>query len=228
MPALKVLAPLDHSSRDRILMPQLLKMAHGAGATIHLLHVVPILRSLTPHAIRSAESYVDAFEAQLTTQGVDAHSIVRKGDPATEIVKVAAEYEVDSIVMGTRGRRGLDKLLLGSVAEEVMSRCACPVTLVNEATAHSAMDEKVWTQSSYMAGVIWNKVAHGLYTEDEALTAMQRLEALGLDHDVLLATYTSLQRSGAPADWMDLDFQLETLEEFMPDALRVRGKMSAA
>ena len=111
-------------------------------------------------------------------------------------MKVAAEYEVDVIVMGTRGRRGLDKLFVGSVAEEVMSRCPYPVTLINEATAGSALDEKIWTQSSYMAGIVWNKVARGLFSDEQALAAMQRLEAQGLDHDVLKATYTTLQQSG--------------------------------
>ena len=196
------------------------------GGTVHLLHVVPIVRSLTPHAIRSAEAYVDAFETQLRGQGIEAHGIVRKGDPAAEIVKVAAEYEVDVIVMGTRGRRGLDKLFVGSVAEEVMSRCPYPVTLINEATAGSALDGKIWMQSSYMAGIVWNKVARGLFSEEQALAAMQRLEAQGLDHDVLKATYTTLQQSGTPAEWLDLDFQLDTLEEYMPDALQ--GKSSAA
>ena len=217
MPALKALAPLDRSSRDRILLPHLLKLSQATGATIHLLHVVPVVRSLTPHAIRSAESYVDAFEAQLKAQRVDAHAIVRKGDPATEIVKVAAEYAVDSIVMGTRGRRGLNKLFLGSVAEEVMSHCPYPVTLINEATTRTVMDEKIWTQSSYMAGVIWNKVARGYYSESQAMAEMQRLEAAGLDHDVMEATYTTLKQSGAPATWLDVDFQRETLQQFAPE-----------
>ncbi len=216
MTTLKALAPLDQSSRDRILLAHLQRLASVTGATIHLLHVVPVIRSLTPHAIRSAETYVDAFEAQLRSQGIAAHGIVRKGDPAAEIAKVAAEYEVDVIVMGTRGRRGLDRLFVGSVAEDVMSRCPQPVTLVNEATARGVLDEKSWTQSSYMAGIVWNKVARGLLSDDQALAEMQRLQALGLDHDIMNATYTTLRQTGAPAEWLDLDFQRETLAQFMP------------
>jgi nucleotide-binding universal stress UspA family protein len=226
MPALKVLAPLDQSSRDRILLPHLVRLSEVTRATIHLLHVVAIVKSLTPHAIKSAESYVDAFVAQLHAQGVDAHGIVRKGDVVDEIVKVAAEYEVDSIIMSTRGRRGFDKLLIGSVAEAVMNNCPHPVTLINEATSRNVMDERVWTQSSYMAGVIWNKVARGVFTDDQALAEMQRLEALGLDHDVLKATYTTLQKTGGPAEWLDIDFQLDTLEAFMPEDLK--GNSTAA
>jgi nucleotide-binding universal stress UspA family protein len=220
MPALKALAPLDQSSRDRILLPHLLKLSEVTGATVYLLHVVAMLKSLTPHAIRSAESYVDAFEAQLRARGVDAHGIVRKGDAVGEIVKVAAEYEVDSIVMSTRGRRGLDKLFIGSVAEAVMSSCAYPVTLINEATAGTAMDERIWTQSSYMAGVIWNNLARGVFSDDQALAEMQRLEALGLDHDVMKATFATLKQTGKPAEWLDIDFQLDTLAAFKAEALK--------
>lgn len=226
MPALKILAPLDQSSRDRILLPHLRKLSEATGATIHLLHVVALVRSLTPHGIRSAEAYVDAFEAQLRAQGVDVHGIVRKGDPVDVILKVAAEYEVDSIVMTTRGRRGLDKLFIGSVAEAVMSHCAYPVTLINEATAGSGMDAHIWTQSSYMAGVIWNKVARGLLSDDQAEAEIQRIEALGLDHDVLKATYATFKQGGKPVEWLDIDFQLDTLEAFMPEALH--GKSTAA
>ena len=223
---LKVLAPLDKSSRDRIVLPHLLKLAKRTPATIHVLHVVPITRTLVPHAVRSAESYVDAFETQLTAQGVEAHAIVRKGDPASEIVKAATEYEVDLIMMSTRGRRGLDRLFIGSVAEEVMSRCAYPVTLVNEATARGAMDDRIWAQSTYMAGVVWNKVAGGLLTDDQATIELQRLAAMGLDHDVMQAAYGSLREAGQPSEWLDLDFQLETLRAFMPEALE--GKQAAA
>ena len=217
MPTLKTLAPLDESSRDRIILPHVVRLAKLTGTTIYLLHVVPVVRSLAPHAVRSAESYLGAHETQLRAQGIDVHSIVRRGDPATEIAKVATEYAVDAIIMGTRGRRGLDQLLLGSVAEAVVSRSPVPVTLLNEATAQSEIDETIRTQSSYMGGIIWNKVARGFWSEQEAATEMERLEALGLDHDVLKGTYTNLQQTGAPADWLDFDFQVETLRQFAPD-----------
>lgn len=216
MTALRVLAPLDQSSRDRIVRPHLIRLSSVTGATIYLLHVVPTVRSLIPHAARSAESYVSAFEQDLSAQGVKVEGIVRKGDPAMEITKVAAEYEVDSIVMGTRGRRGFDRLILGSVAEAVMSRGTYPVTLVNEATARTVLDQRIETQSSYMAGIVWNKVARGLLSDEQALAEMQRLAARGLDQDVLKATYTTLAQTGSPAEWLDIDFQLETLQEFMP------------
>jgi nucleotide-binding universal stress UspA family protein len=49
------------------------------------------------------------------------------GDPATEIVALAEEENVDLIVMGTHGRTGIKRLLMGSVAEAVVRRASCPV-----------------------------------------------------------------------------------------------------
>ncbi len=54
------------------------------------------------------------------------------GDPATEIAHLAEELAVDMIMMGTHGRTGLTRLLLGSVAEEVVRRAPCPVMTFNQ------------------------------------------------------------------------------------------------
>jgi nucleotide-binding universal stress UspA family protein len=55
------------------------------------------------------------------------------GSPATEIVKVATDEQVDLIVMGTHGRRGLVRLLMGSTAEAVVRRALCPVLTLRHA-----------------------------------------------------------------------------------------------
>lgn len=54
------------------------------------------------------------------------------GDPAGEIVRIAGEEKVDSIVLGTHGRTGLSRLLMGSVAEGVVRRAPCPVLVYRE------------------------------------------------------------------------------------------------
>jgi len=229
MATLKILLPLDQSGRDRIVLPHGVRIAKLIDATtLYVLHVVPMVKSLMPHTTKTAESYVDTIEANLRQQGIAAEALVRKGDPATEIVKIAAEYEVDMIFMGTRGRRGFDRLLLGSVAESVMASCRTPVTLVNEATAAGAVDERIRTQSAYIAGVIWNKVARGLYSEAQAESELQLMSAKGLDHDVLTSTYHAMKQSGVPAEWIDLDFQYETLRTFMPGEAPDRAVGDAA
>ena len=60
-----------------------------------------------------------------------SHRLVM-GDPAGEIVRIADEEKVDSIVLGTHGRTGLSRLLMGSVAEGVVRRAPCPVLVYRE------------------------------------------------------------------------------------------------
>src|SRR5215475_13142985 len=53
-------------------------------------------------------------------ENIPVHHVFLEGDPATEIIRYAADAGVDLIVMGTHGRTGLERLLMGSVAEKVM------------------------------------------------------------------------------------------------------------
>jgi nucleotide-binding universal stress UspA family protein len=58
-----------------------------------------------------------------------------EGDPATVLVETAQETEADLMVMGTHGRSGLTRLVMGSVAEDVLRRAPCPVMTVREPIA---------------------------------------------------------------------------------------------
>jgi nucleotide-binding universal stress UspA family protein len=62
--------------------------------------------------------------------GVRVEPLVREGDPVNAILGVAKETQSDLIVMGTHGRTGLARLLMGSVAEQVMRKALCPVLTV--------------------------------------------------------------------------------------------------
>jgi nucleotide-binding universal stress UspA family protein len=63
-----------------------------------------------------------------------AHEFLEGGDPATEIVKAAQEWPADIIVMGSHGRQGISRVLLGSVAESVVRHAPCPVLVVRSKT----------------------------------------------------------------------------------------------
>jgi nucleotide-binding universal stress UspA family protein len=62
--------------------------------------------------------------------GVQLDHVLRLGDPVQEILDVAQDRQCDVIVMGTRGRTGLGRVLMGSVAEKVVRRAPCPVLTV--------------------------------------------------------------------------------------------------
>ncbi|MEM4160823.1 MAG: universal stress protein [Thermoplasmata archaeon] len=67
--------------------------------------------------------------------GVEVEAIVEEGNPAEKIVKTAKKLKVGMIVMGTRGRAGIDRLLLGSVAEAVIKNAPCPVLAMRKSTS---------------------------------------------------------------------------------------------
>jgi len=213
---MKLLVPLDQSPRDRIAINRCTEMAKEQGATVVFTHVVALPKSLIPSTVREAEAYLAGVEAALREEHIEAEHVVRRGDPATEIIELADKLEVDMIVMATRGRRGWDKLILGSVAEAVLAASHQPVMLVNELTSREQLDELVRLQSYYLAGVVWNKQAKGDWPEDEAVSTLERLARGGLDRSVLFATYRALAHEGIVTDWLDLKFQIETLRQFMP------------
>lgn len=75
------------------------------------------------HIFEDAESIADEFEVTIETQ-------TAVGPPANAIVEYATDAAVDQVVMGSRGRSGVARFLLGSVAEKVARRAPVPVTII--------------------------------------------------------------------------------------------------
>lgn len=89
--------------------------------------------SMEPHvqdAIKSAKGFVDGVASQLVGLGYEAHGRVTVGIPALMVTQQAAETNADMILMGSHGRRGLTRFLMGSVAHAVLHRSRCPVLVV--------------------------------------------------------------------------------------------------
>jgi nucleotide-binding universal stress UspA family protein len=105
--------------------------SHGASLTI--LHVCTPPSSLLPAGGDSAgrQHWRDQLEQ---IRPLNPHIAVRhvllEGDPATEILTCAAASRADLIVLGTHGRTGLERLLMGSVAEKVLRGAPCSVLVV--------------------------------------------------------------------------------------------------
>ena len=130
----KILFPTDFSHASDAGLPLATSLARDAGATLVILHVEE-----PPLAYGGGELYygipepnTEALQKMLAeVKPTDAnvpyvHRMVT-GDPATEIVRVAQEEQADILVVGTHGRSGITRLLMGSVAEQVIRHAACPV-----------------------------------------------------------------------------------------------------
>ncbi len=82
-----------------------------------------------------AEETLEGRADELRRRGLKASWRVQVGVPFEEIVKVAKEEHADMIVMGTHGRSGLNRALLGSVAERVVRLAPCPVLTIRQAVS---------------------------------------------------------------------------------------------
>ena len=139
----RILVPLDGSLLAETVLPHAEALAAKFGSTIVLLQVGPILESATVaasppddptlvHRIehRTVAAYLAEVENRLRDHGCTIEVRQKEGDAAEQILSQAAESSVGLIAMATHGRSGLQRVLLGSVADEVVKKAACPVLLV--------------------------------------------------------------------------------------------------
>jgi nucleotide-binding universal stress UspA family protein len=134
----RVLAPVDLSDQSELVLNHAAALSESYAAPLDLLHVVeeaayPNVYGLDPLA-PSAPNVQDrarealetlASELDLRTDPVNVH--VLAGNAARDIVEFAEDQVADLIVMATHGRTGLERFLIGSVAEKVVRRAPCPV-----------------------------------------------------------------------------------------------------
>jgi nucleotide-binding universal stress UspA family protein len=85
---------------------------------------------MPPDELLDASAYLEHTAAALQRLGIAADPVVRVGDAAGSIIDVARAARVHAIGMSTHGRRGLDRLAAGSVAEELLAHAGCPLIVV--------------------------------------------------------------------------------------------------
>ncbi|MCL6556112.1 MAG: universal stress protein [Burkholderiales bacterium] len=146
----RVLVPLDGSKTAEAILPFVLEIAGPLDIEVALLQViVPIPPSVVEGSRQvivedaearraEAERYLDSLAAELRDRGVRVRTVVRRGDPVTEIATAARELEVDLVAMTTHGRSGLGRLLFGSVAEAVLRSTDLPVLMMRQTVAQVA------------------------------------------------------------------------------------------
>ena len=136
-----VLIATDGSTSVQRAVTVALDLADRFDAAVHALYVVDSDEvDASPEAVR--DSYHDALTdrgeralAAIAERSDDATTAVREGRPASEISKHAREVDADVVALGTRGRHGENRLLLGSVAETVVRTCPVPVLTVRQLAA---------------------------------------------------------------------------------------------
>jgi nucleotide-binding universal stress UspA family protein len=137
LPIKTILHPTDFSDLSDAAFRTACALAGDHGSRLVVLHVVPPPQSHGEViARRQGEGYHEDLRRLLERVRPEdaALSVERRledGDPAETILRVAREEAADLIVLGTHGRGALGKMLLGSVAEQVVRRAPCPVLTTN-------------------------------------------------------------------------------------------------
>jgi nucleotide-binding universal stress UspA family protein len=146
LPLRTILCPTDFSKTSKHAFQMACTLAWDYAAHVIVLHVVepPPFVSFgeLEKALQLPEGYRRELEESLrrfqSPEPVSIEHCLYTGHPAKEILSLARERHCDAIVMGTHGRTGLGRLLLGSVAEEVVRKAPCPVLTVKIPVALTA------------------------------------------------------------------------------------------
>ncbi|MEK7483855.1 MAG: universal stress protein [Planctomycetota bacterium] len=146
----RILVPIDFSEGAKAAAQYAITLAKQFNATLDLLYIweypyyvgqdvmlqVPgqTAQSIIEYAKQQAQSEMITFLSKLSKEGVTIKEHIKGGIVDREIIEMVTKDHIDMIVMGTHGRSGISRLLLGSVAEKVLRNSPCPVVTIS---AHS-------------------------------------------------------------------------------------------
>jgi nucleotide-binding universal stress UspA family protein len=147
-PVRTILLPTDGSEGAEAAVAHAVSLARAYGATLHVIAVadtksygtfttggagtvIPALEERCRENVAGAAALIAALTGDAPDDPPVETAVVR-GFPAEEILRYADEHDADLIVMGTSGRSGIDRVLLGSVTERVVRRAPVPVVTVRQ------------------------------------------------------------------------------------------------
>jgi nucleotide-binding universal stress UspA family protein len=142
----KILVPTDGSDTAKLAIKEAVNLAKALNSKIIGIHVIDVTSyvgvagGVEPIVWETVQGLLNdegtkalsMIEKSALHEKVESEVILKEGIPSEEIINVSKEKEVDLIVMGTAGRTGLDRFLLGSVAEKVIRTSSCPVMIVRK------------------------------------------------------------------------------------------------
>jgi nucleotide-binding universal stress UspA family protein len=141
----QILVATDFGDASEVALSYGRELARSFDGTLHVLHVVDLLAARIPMAqghgydINSLQAQLDSAAREALARLVSAEdreklhakeAVIAALNPADAIVTYADEQRIDLIVMGSQGRSGLSRLMVGSVAERVVRFSPCPVLTV--------------------------------------------------------------------------------------------------
>ncbi len=142
----KILVPTDFSEPSDAALDYAVSLAQKLGASIHVVHsfelpvvglpsgVLTISAEMASRIIDAAQTALAQLSEKYEQRGVKLETLIEQADPREGVLSAAKKIGADLIVMGTHGRRGLARALIGSVTEAVVRTSPVPVLTVHAET----------------------------------------------------------------------------------------------
>jgi nucleotide-binding universal stress UspA family protein len=132
-----ILFATDGSKFSEAATDKAIDFAKSYGSELNVITVVDVTEEFMARApgaledlVKKAKSMVEDVKKKANSKGIKAESIVREGDAYKAIINIAKKQKANAIIMGSHGRTGLKRLLMGSVTERVIGHAPCPVLVV--------------------------------------------------------------------------------------------------
>ena len=143
-----ILVGIDFSQLSKSIVEYAVKLARQELRPLHFVYVMPIVTDDSPDLLRiqelELEEYVHAAQQKLQGTSIQVEGTLVFGAPAHEIIRLADTLHASCIVVGTEEKSGLERLLLGSVAEAVIRKSDHPVIVVGPLAAAMAQQTIPW------------------------------------------------------------------------------------
>jgi nucleotide-binding universal stress UspA family protein len=148
---MKTLLAIDDSKFSEAALQAVIAQNHSKDTEVKVLHVVEppsllvaremggydaSLEAVWDQETKQAQILVAKAAEALSTHGFKATVVVKQGDPKSMIIDVATEWNADLIVLGSHGRKALDRFLMGSVSEAIVRHAPCSVEVVRISAGH--------------------------------------------------------------------------------------------
>ena len=137
-----IIVPIDFLTHTDKVVTYAVYMAKKLNATLHFLHVVeevslygdymgPTIKHFVPQMMELSQEKMNNLVEKYNSSELPCHGKVLNGDVVEGICTYAEKNKGDMIIIGTHGRKGLEKMWLGSVAERVVKNAPCPTLTYN-------------------------------------------------------------------------------------------------
>jgi nucleotide-binding universal stress UspA family protein len=183
----RIVVPLDFSGYARQALTCAVPLARKHHAKISLVHVAqsPVVMRTMPDGglltpvnvgklVSAAKTHLDDLAARLVPASLRGRTIVREGNPASEVVAAAKALKADVIVLSNTGRSGFSRIMMGSTAERILRHAHCPVLTVRRQRSGPAMRLLSLEKPLYPKDLPWRRI---LVPLDLSLTSLRALNA---------------------------------------------------